>query len=892
MDEKDDLGTLRRELNEMKRKNKELESRCTSLQRQVQSNMMRTKHSDAFWEEVEDKCRSDPDYIKSLIKENKIQMTDLNKNKQTLLLVAAYRGSYDIVNLCLNLGADLHHQDKNKETAIDLCRQGAYYHVEQLLLFASLNANSGNQIRDTAHNLKKQKGVLDNIMHQLSSYDTDDVSWKEVFCDTLTDLMIHIINQKLAFSDDLLNLCFHFELHDGKDILSTKLWHALSKTCTDIIQNGNKKQWFWLKTFILPSTVWFIKIKNVVQEHGESKQDEALTEETDESCTYLYYELLKLVEGQAKEQLNTLACNLNELANKNKDDWNALVKWEIPDADKDIKQPRQDKVPNAIIPRYTEKELSEQGSSSSSFNSHTFYDYYEYLPQLVLLAQIVDDEFQNSVQKIFNIDKKIKQGTIEGGDGDGVIHYMRGPVKLIERARSKAQNDYYGQTYPTSASVIDMNRCGLVFNDISTLLRALQVFTDKVKYYHSGNIIGIVRDKNGFKEFIKETQYADIKLNVLIKGNTTANNIIGEVQFLLRTMKQFKDKAHNLYSIQRNEEYMENSVSVILPKLLDEDKQLFIAANMGDIKSICNLMVLNNKSNEEIMKIDEVSGESILVNICSFGHEKIFKFIKSSMPSDLFIGRLFSRNRYNESPIEVAVRKQQILLVQTIFEMREVVQKYEENKDQMYRLCYHLFSHANASFIDRVMTQLSISADLITIFVTDYKYTEENISPSPTVAFASEAFTFNKMSIFCNIAMWKNLESLKKVVSLIEKHAFVENVLISDHMNVNPIEYCIRLRAKEMIEYILSFEEIRKRCVADKELLFRMVFWLNKSYQYDRSLCEYVVNQLGLDESMLKEVQTYRCQPPKNRSLAPNAFKYWKKKIKNESISRLLATKK
>eukprot|EP01083_Nonionella_stella_P115609 342927_1 len=77
-----------------------------------------------------------------------------------------------------------------------------------------------------------------------------------------------------------------------------------------------------------------------------------------------------------------------------------------------------------------------------------------------------------------------------------------------------------------------------------------------------------------------------------------------------------------------------------------------------------------------------------------------------------------------------------------------------------------------------------------------------------------------------------------------------------------------------------------------KKMLFRMVFWLNKSYQYDRSLCEYVVNQLGLDESMLKEVQTYRCQPPKNRSLAPNAFKYWKKKIKNESISRLLATKK
>ena len=72
---------------------------------------------------------------------------------------------------------------------------------------------------------------------------------------------------------------------------------------------------------------------------------------------------------------------------------------------------------------------------------------------------------------------------------------------------------------------------------------------NKVNYYQSGHIIGIVRDKNGFIDYVQDgVQYADIKLNVLIKGKHN-NNIIGEVQFLLIVMKEFKDKAHN-YLIQ------------------------------------------------------------------------------------------------------------------------------------------------------------------------------------------------------------------------------------------------------------------------------------------------------------------------------------------------------
>merc|ERR1712228_914102 len=204
-------------------------------------------------------------------------------------------------------------------------------------------------------------------------------------------------------------------------------------------------------------------------------------------------------------------------------------------------------------------------------------------------AQIVDEEFQSSVQAIYKIDKVSNKGKVSSIDDeksdDGLVEYIRGPVKLMNRARVKAQNDYFAEPYPASACVIDFNRCALIFDDISLLLCGLKLFVNKVKYYQSGNIIAIARDKNGFQEYVKEAQYADIKLNVVIKGKH--NSIIGEVQFLLRAMKEYKDKAHNLYSIQRKEEGLRSSVSQTLPILMNQRKDIMSVACRGSRKKMC-----------------------------------------------------------------------------------------------------------------------------------------------------------------------------------------------------------------------------------------------------------------------------------------------------------------
>merc|ERR1719242_1736122 len=364
-----------------------------------------------------------------------------------------------------------------------------------------------------------------------------------------------MIERRKTFDDNQLVYAFNMAMVQNEDILASKLWLQIRSTCSQIVQNGTKRDWMWLKLCLLPSMIWYKDISS-----KDNKEPH-----------YLYYELLKLVNVEAMNQINNLDENMMKMAEKQKDDWLALTKWDIPNK---YESARQDMIVNGIASRYTFDQLS--ASSGTTFNSPQFYDYNQYLSQLVLLAQIVDEEFQASVQAIYGIDKVSNKGKVpslgdEKTDG-GFVEYMRGPIKLMDRARSKAQNDYAKEPYPASACVIDFNRCALIFDDISSLLRGLELFVNKVKYYQSGNIIAIARDKNGFKEYLEEAQYADIKLNVVIKGKH--NSIIGEVQFLLRAMKEFKNKAHNLYGIQRKEESIRSSVSATLPILLDQQKEI------------------------------------------------------------------------------------------------------------------------------------------------------------------------------------------------------------------------------------------------------------------------------------------------------------------------------
>eukprot|EP01083_Nonionella_stella_P159988 522522_1 len=674
------------------------------LLRKLQTSPNQIQHDDAFWGDIGAKLIENTAFIKSLLSSGKMTVFDeMYSSKKTLLIMAARYGNYEIAQFALNLGADMDHRDNDHLTALDHAKQQNQHHIVQLLTLSKMEANISKRVSDTAQNINQQNGIIDTMTKYI-----DYLKNRKIFIDTFTDMMVKIITNKESFDDTLLVMVLRLQRNPP----SSTLYKKLISVCTEIINADNKRDWHWFKCFIIPSKVWY---------------------ETYNTDHHQYFDLLDIVNKKSDSLLSELDCKL-----KRSHQWGELLTW---DSKQDnVQQPRQDHIMNGIQSKHTKTDVLNNGGSSSTFNSVKHYDEQVYLPELISLAHSVDDAFHDSVRNIFAVDKVTNIGSIHSvrsaemdedeKDDRGVI-YKRGPVKLTERARAKAERDYNQQKYPTTACVVDFNRCSLVFGSIRSLLDGLRLFINKVSHYKAGNIIDIIRVKNGFKEYLKKKQYADIKLNTVIKGKHQC--IVGEVQFLLQTMMDFKKVAHNLYSIQREEEFISQSVEWIFPFLLDHKKTTKSAGIMGDTKQLLQIMSNNSLSMKTILKPDE-HRQTILTDICSQGHLKAFKLIQSMIPPEMLIECLsdvVSKSNYN--PLEMAIRRNRLNILNVIFDMEGIQTIFQKNNDKTYRALWWLFkSNKNVNGIVEVLkSNLKITAQRWkTLLRYPYEESVEGLDPT------------------------------------------------------------------------------------------------------------------------------------------------------------------
>eukprot|EP01083_Nonionella_stella_P205966 749569_1 len=280
------IEDLQQQMNKLKADNDALREKSEQQQKRIeelelkdsqQSNDPQVVHSKEFWANLYRKWKSDPEYLKELVKKGEITMNECNANGMTFLLFAAKHGAYELTQFAINLGSDVNHVDKKGKDALQHARDGAWSHIEQLLLFCKLNANIGHKIEDIAYRINKQKGITENVLLQLAKYDDTTAKF---FKDTLCDLMAGIIKNKRSFSDDLLALCWKIECDENKDVLSGALWKELSTVCIQIMENGSIRDWRWLKTFVCSSTVWLTQMGEI--EEGKDNKPQ-----------FLFYELLK-----------------------------------------------------------------------------------------------------------------------------------------------------------------------------------------------------------------------------------------------------------------------------------------------------------------------------------------------------------------------------------------------------------------------------------------------------------------------------------------------------------------------------------------------------------------------------------------------------------------------
>ena len=515
---------------------------------------------------------------------------------------------------------------------------------------------------------------------------------------------------------------------------------------------------------------------------------------------------------------------------------------------------------------------------------------------MVLLAQIVDDEFQSSVQEIFDIDRGTNAGHIAVGNGNeekgddeeaNKITYIRGPVKMVERARSKAANDYADREYPSTACVVDLNRCCLIFDDIKTLLAAIKLFENKVKYYQSGNIIDIVRDKNGFIDYTKKVQYADIKLNVLIRGES--HNIIGEIQFLLRRMKEFKDKAHNLYGIQRDEEFVSGAVKHVLPNLLNVDKQRNISVLNNDVKGLCNVMVFGNKSNDDIIGIDKIKNESILQRVCISGNVKLFRFIQSLLTEQELVDRLFLSNWvYNQTPLEEAIQLKRHDLAEYILSLPCIQKKIQQKDDKiLWRLILFICIAGDEKtlYYFNLLNSLRISNEDIAKY---FKYKYPKITQKFLTCHGWWKYDACTMTNYL-LRFTGKVDQLKRILSVVGEDILAENIMTSDGWNKNGLEAVLSNSDIDTLKYLLSLNYIRERCMKDKDTRWRIIFWICK--KGNDEIFKWIISELKFTMDELNKLCSYSYPKP-NESVIANLQKdcmaYWNEKISPDVVEKFL----
>eukprot|EP01084_Bolivina_argentea_P040350 74573_1 len=534
--------------------------------------------SNVNWTEILSAIRvGNINYIKNLITSNDIDINAQNPiDGKTLLIYSVIIGNIDLLKVVANFGADVHIKDFDNDDALDYATKYGRYKITELLYYQQLSGTLGNDLKEIATQIHEK-----NKEAQIMS--------KHIHVPTLLNFMTKAMKNRFEFGADILYYSWYFTVYCDppggyQRGLKSKLWIAMMKTFETILADThNKNGWNWLKRYFINSLIWYLPHPNAGNGNGNDYDidgDEAVGDNMNKVLQKtLFSELLERVRNESKKQSDRLLKEKISVIRRNKpNEWRELASYNV--NTKHSKNARQD-LCGCIIPIYTEQQLSENiYPPSTHFSAKKHYDTNIYLNELIFRANIMNSLFQKDIKLI------TKEICLENNIS---VSYRAGPVKTLTRSQTKVENDYINEDWPTSARILDINRCALEFKSINDMMKYIEIFANKIKTNAAYSIVDIIRCKNGWSIYNSNyPQYTDIKLNVLVRSNKN-KTIIAELQFLLQLMSKFKKVAHKLYSIERKFDLVYNY------GLLTEDMTRFNDVNGGN-----NGVISNLSQNDEI----------------------------------------------------------------------------------------------------------------------------------------------------------------------------------------------------------------------------------------------------------------------------------------------------
>ena len=223
------------------------------------------------------------------------------------------------------------------------------------------------------------------------------------------------------------------------------------------------------------------------------------------------------------------------------------------------------------------------------FPINFFFSAFDFFPCVCLISR-VNKEFQEACESILNSKKLLVNCKFDSGF-----------VKMKSRCLVKAVTRYTDRKYPISANLLDVIRCSVTFDNAKDLIAGLEKFEQKIAIDEKKDSIlkCLIRRRNSFGDIEERLDYSDIKINVLVKVHNVS--MIGEVQFLLSFMENFKNRAHGTYRFMRKESFF-NQLSDLYYDTSKENDLLNIIATKN-FTNFEKLMLYFDVSNFDINPI-------------------------------------------------------------------------------------------------------------------------------------------------------------------------------------------------------------------------------------------------------------------------------------------------
>eukprot|EP01083_Nonionella_stella_P300256 1024020_1 len=564
----------------------------------------RKRNCDIDWQTIAKEISNENiKYIKDLISSKDIGVNEQNpSNGFTLLMYAVVIGNYDLVKAICNSGADISINDKHNNNALYYAIKYGRYKITELLYYRQLSSlgNDLKTIMMTIRDKNEEAQIFKEVAKQ-----------EEMRLFSFNQCIIQCLKNRRPLSGDMLYFAWYFECNGkpgyegiGMDPMirpfESQLWIQLMKTYEEILCDTSDVQgWKWMKQYILPSLIWYLPHPLNIQNEPNEDHDGDGTDDMEQTLKKtLFYELLVRVRRESKRQSDLLLKGkIDKIKAEKPEEWNQLISYKLSTK---YSEARQDSCGDGcLLAAYSADDLSEDKyPSSTHFIAKKHYDTNVYLSLLLFRANIMDNTFQKDMKRITN---EIRSASTVD------VSCRAGPVKTLTRSQAKVENDYINEKWPTSAKILDINRCALQFESTSDMMKYIRIFTERIQSNQAYCVVALIRCKNGWSVYNPDyPTYTDIKLNVLIKSKGVGS-VIAEIQFLLSLMSAYKKVAHKLYSTERKFEMVYNF-----------KKMALTIAEFNDFRNLNEVFI-------HLIKNDDLAGIRTLFDITGLTRQTLIQ---------------------------------------------------------------------------------------------------------------------------------------------------------------------------------------------------------------------------------------------------------------------------